>query len=267
MKKIHFAIATLLLFTWPCHSVFAQLHPSDDLNLKGKVKYLHTVKYSVAAKKSGKIKKEGVLDGGNAMSLMIYTPDGLLSEWYLGRLGQLKDSSWIASKGLMKYIYDKESLQLKSYTHELNNTIQLIVSYSYDESGRRIGEVYDDLDNDKRDVQCVFLYNDTLRLTVCNCYLSDGAFASKTTHRFDEKGNQIEYSLFMGGCCVDHRILIKYDDQNTLIEEKVFKDETQLSYTMTYEYQYDQNGNWVQRLEYINGKLKYLTERKFEYYH
>ena len=264
MNLTFFLLACFFLFGMRI-PVLAQLHPSDDIDLKGSVKFLHSTHYAVKKNKNGEIKKEGVLDGGEAYSLIVYDPDGLPLERYLGNLSQQKDSTWKASRGMIKYIYDNESRQLKGSLYKLRGEQYNSIAYSYDDAGRRIGEIYDDA-YDKTDAQCVFQYDEKKRVTVRNCNRPDGTFGSKTIQRFDEKGNQIEYSLFMEGCCVDSKIVIKYDAQNTLIEERVFNNEDQFRYSMTYEYQYDEKGNWIQRLEYVDGKLMYLTERKLEYY-
>ena len=69
---------------------------------------------------------------------------------------------------------------------------------------------------------------------------SDGSLEDKSTQKYDEYGNQVEW-------CVN-------DSDGILI------------YQFTYKYEYDKNGNWIKSIEFINTIPYKIIEREIEYF-
>jgi len=58
----------------------------------------------------------------------------------------------------------------------------------------------------------------------------------------------------------------KYNDKNDIIEHYNKNDfQRGIEEQKTFKYQYDKNGNWIQRIEYINSIPTTMNERKIEY--
>lgn len=84
---------------------------------------------------------------------------------------------------------------------------------------------------------------------------------SNTTYHYDKQGNLI---------LIDYGDLektkYKYDKNNNIIEEKVFDENGELSWTLNYEYKYDNHQNWIEKLQKKDNQADFILERKIEYY-
>ena len=89
---------------------------------------------------------------------------------------------------------------------------------------------------------------------------------SKTTHKYDEKGNNIEENRYNGDGSLDFNITYKYDEKGNMIEENYYIAGGSLSSKYTYNYEFDAMGNWIKKTCIANDKPKELIERVIEYY-
>ena len=115
-----------------------------------------------------------------------------------------------------------------------------------------------------------YKYDDKGNKIEQNSFNPDGSLSFKYTYKYDDKGNQIELNSFNPDDNLDFKLTYKYDDKGNEIERNSFNSDGSLFLKYTYKYTYDQQGNWIQRIEYKvkNGveKPSQIAERTIEYY-
>jgi hypothetical protein len=62
------------------------------------------------------------------------------------------------------------------------------------------------------------------------------------------------------------RIFLKYDAKENLISQEGADETGQAFLPVHYEYEFDKQGNWTKRIEYVGDKPASVLERQFEYY-
>ena len=78
-------------------------------------------------------------------------------------------------------------------------------------------------------------------------------FTDVERNEYDSRGNL--YS----------KILTEYDIQGNEIEYKIIHN-GKLEYVTTFKYVYDENGNWIEQIEFKDNKPQRITEREYVYY-
>lgn len=165
-----------------------------------------------------------------------------------------------------------------------------IYTYLYDMKGNRalVNETLDDGTLKKR---YIYTYDDKGNRTEINTYSGDGIFLQKEKRTYDEKQNPLEEDTYNGkgeleqkqiniydekGLCIEsnlytpsgelkNRYTYSYDENKNMLERKKYDKNGKILANHTYTYSFDKRKNWTQRIEYLNGKAIYLTEREIEY--
>lgn len=141
-----------------------------------------------------------------------------------------------------KYIFDDNG-----------NLIQINISESRLFKNKAIAKNVFTYDNKNRELTRIsFLYDDNLTTRNINVYDSN-RLTSLTS--IDFKGKISKYKF-------------EYDSIGNMTESKRFEEDGSVSgYSETYKYLYDENKNWIQRMEFdVNNKLTLVQKRKIEYY-
>jgi hypothetical protein len=82
------------------------------------------------------------------------------------------------------------------------------------------------------------------------------------TYKYDEKGLVIEEtSDFLR----TSKKKYTYDDNGNILKVKEYSIKEVLIGEETYEYKFDNKGNWIVRLFFINGKPNFIEEREITY--
>lgn len=206
----------------------------------------------------------------------------------------------------IEFDIDGESIKRKHYyTYDGYNQLAearivskfgtLIMSTRYwntvDSSGRLLGRYIDYSDNTS---SIGFIYSYSANGRVSEYFLPKSGFPQKQlpSRESDSAGNVIKYwSYTQNGKLIGYAVLT-YDSVGNKIQEALYDkhDFNYLNYSWkfdgghdpvrheickensnncehwTYKYEYDKIGNWTSRTEYRNGKLVYVTERKFTYW-
>ncbi len=88
-------------------------------------------------------------------------------------------------------------------------------------------------------------------------------------YKYDEKGNLIEEitEKTSEDDTIKRTISIyKLDKHNSMIQEKyIFPNGRSKVYNLEYEYTYDNNNNWIKRVEYRGGEKREVIEREIKY--
>lgn len=147
--------------------------------------------------------------------------------------------------GRTYYIYNDQFVLTESYVEDAERQVENRIRYKYDGSGRLIQRSYNDALGQvyRREM---YRYN------------GDGTILSNTIYnRQDQKVMEIRY---------------EYDRQRQPITKTVFdySDVEPEVFVTLYRYQYDEQGNWIQRTEYsVEGSNRipeYITERNIQYF-
>lgn len=254
-------------------------------NLKGKVKSIHTVWYR-GVEKFGEISKDKHISSFKK----IFNDAGYIVEDK--SFGYAEDPT---RKNI--YIYDDKNRlieqkrenfdqQFKSWWGESFRHV-----YKYDEKGNRIEEALYDIYNQKGIYSVEkYAYDNKGNMIEMNEYNSDGNLEKKIKYSYDNKGNKIEENEYNQDGKPESRWRYKYDSFGNQIEASSFDfEKDKFNFTITrrfdkqgnevessddgynsnkdnYEYEYDNNKNWIKSVYYRDGKLHSITERTIEYY-
>ncbi|HLO91113.1 MAG TPA: hypothetical protein VK172_08115 [Lentimicrobium sp.] len=165
-----------------------------------------------------------------------------------------------------KYVYDSTGNQVKELMYD-SEGLMGYWSYKYDNNGNKIertGYLGDDFverwkyeyDQDYKKIIEFMVgaepYNNPSDMVKTYEYDNDGRLISSVWTDPKTKTTSVDkYKYNVKGDIIEH--YNKNDFQRGIEELKTFN------------YQYDQNGNWIQRIEYINARPITITERKIEY--
>jgi YD repeat-containing protein len=114
-----------------------------------------------------------------------------------------------------------------------------------------------------------YKYNLNGNKNICYHYsLSTDKLWRKYTYVYDEFGNKIEQIDYDRNDSLDGNFKYYFDKNSNLIREKSFWDNgDEIIYSnINYEYELDENKNWIQMIKYEDGIPTMLTKREIEYY-
>jgi hypothetical protein len=97
-------------------------------------------------------------------------------------------------------------------------------------------------------------------------YGSSGSLNWRLTYKYDEKGNQIEKNSYESDGSLDWRVTFKYDEKGNQIEKNSYESDGSLDTQWTYKYEFDEQGNWIKRVEFENEIPQFILIREYEYY-
>ena len=194
----------------------------------------------------------------------IYKRDdkGNLREVYEYATYSYKDTDSIPWRTVYKH--DKIQNEVKMYLYTPENKLLHINIDRFDEHGNIIEEAEYNSDNILTKV-CYYLYDKKGNLIEEAEYFGNNLI-NKTTYKYDRKGNIIEEQEYFSDSELAWKYICKYDKNRNQIERLKYLSNDSLSSKHTYKYTYDKYRNWINRVEYINGKYMYLTKRTIEYY-
>jgi hypothetical protein len=115
----------------------------------------------------------------------------------------------------------------------------LKTTYEYDIQGNMIKKQLFKKDSTK-DFGYSYQYNNNEKLIEQIAFLSSGNMNYKETYQYDERGNRIE--------------ICKYNQKN------------EIEFTQNFQYKFDEIGNWVEMLIFINTNPKFVVERTIKYF-
>ena len=94
----------------------------------------------------------------------------------------------------------------------------------------------------------------------------------KETSTYNDKGNRIESKSYKADGTFLYKSTYAYDDKGNLIERKNYKADGSLDTKYVFEYKYDSEGNWIEKIKFQvkseGGKKEAtrITERKITYH-
>ena len=270
MRKL---TAVFLIFS--TNLLFGQSYLDKDIKFQGSIHAVYQLKYR-AIEKDGKLIKGDTIECSE-LKYEFDENNRLLTEEYC-------ELDYITS---YKYIYDEAGKLL-----ERTNFNRVDRKYEYDELGNLKKELmfnsvelfgswtykYDDLGNriertgflgDSFVERWIKIYDHSNR-RIKEYMVGEEPDTIPTymviTYEYDEIGRLIKRLNTNPDTQVQAFSTFKYDDNNNVIEYFSRNDfQRGIEEFKTYEYKYDEKGNWILRIEYYNSNPSIITERRIEY--
>ncbi len=154
-------------------------------------------------------------------------------------------------------IFNIKGSKLEENKYYRNGRILRKNVYKYDEKGDVIEENEYDSDGKLSD-KIIYKYDKKGNLIETNRYYADGSLLSKGVFKYNQKGNKIETNTYYPNGNLDSKLL--YDEKGNTIEMTLFNSEYK------FEYVFDNEGNWTNRIKFENNIPQQITEREIEYF-
>ncbi|MTH17385.1 hypothetical protein [Flavobacterium sp. LC2016-01] len=192
------------------------------------------------------------------------------------KIEKLKDGSMIHHSEHFSYYYDaydKITLQKANYS-------DLEIVYDYSTFGRRGYYTKTSHQNDKINSSERFSQENYILQSIMN---RDGVFSSKRMFFYDETNQLIQQLTFWDDDSFENHYYF-YNEKGLLIEDKIsypggkigtcdffeydIHDNVINSRDRSYQYKYDEHGNWIEKIEIASARneILYKTTREFEYF-
>jgi hypothetical protein len=221
-------------------------------NLKGKISIITETLYDVEM-------QYGEQQTGDTISRIVskYNKQGNEVEYYYYNSTKLE---W---KSTSKVNDDGKVVESTNYGED--GTVYNSIALKYNEKGNLI-EKDSYFTNSSLNEKNIYKYDENNNRIEYNRYTSDGALFTKYAYQFDNKGNYIELEIYLGNN-LDSKFKCKYDDNNNLIEEKVYRPNGAIIREDEYKYDdYDKTGNWLSQTQFEQGKPKSIKRHEIQYY-
>jgi len=281
VKLIAFSLLTygLIGFTIPV----PDLNDLEKYRLKGNVRSLMEIKYALPDENLNAAKEKIVYHKYTVFDQNGYETETILYE---------QSKEYLISK----FRFGQDGKPLEMSEHNPDGTLNLLVTYDYDDKGniieanyqwgneRKIGEIGEIAENTdyyfeiiQNEIFTKVLYTNEYRgyCTEEEYYKADSSLSFKFIYKYDIHGNKLESGYYHGNGRLSWLTKYKYDRYNNLIESRLFKS-NRIAVFSKYEYQFDETGNWISRKENRDVHLNILTagldrndmltERIIEYY-
>ncbi len=226
IKSLSIILLTLLSIT-ACSVRKIKRTDLEKKHLRGKVKSVKMTKYKTIAKKD-KIEKGQVW--GNIRKYT-FNYQGYIVEETLYKNGTLGER--------YTYQYDDKGNQIKRSWYNSDGSLEDKTTYLYDDRGNKV----------KRD-----------------CYNSDGSLRIKWTYQYNDRNKLIKLAKYNADGSLRFKNIYQYDDRGNKFRQDCYKSDGSLRYKNTWKYQYDNQGNWVRKIEYQDGNPEFILEQEIEYY-
>ena len=223
---------------------------------------------------NGKIKtKKTFTYNENGNLITIYDIDSLENKYKNysfeynenGNLITIQDEIILSEK---EYEYDKKgnNININYRTSGANSYLKEI--FTYNEKGN-VKEKQQHFEKKSHlDTKSNFFYDKEGNMSEYYLYNANGDLERRDSYKYDEKGNRTNWIKYNSNESVVFMVKYEHDEYGNMTKyiNIDYIDGETLSYQRDYKYNYDEMGNWVQRVEYEFGLPSYIIEREIEYY-
>ena len=249
-------------------------------SLKPKMKMVKEVLYKV---ENGELKSRENLFESNLNSYTIYdknekpieigqyeTDGSIYEKTFYERnekgeaLKATKKNSSDGIKSYWTYEYDSNNNMIAVKTYDSENNFTNIQSNKYDENGNNIEMILKSPDSENG-WKYIYNYNFDNKKIEQFRYKPDGSLKDRRTYSFDKDGNEnVEIKFNPDGSYT--KFVSEYDKMNNLTVQNWFNEQDEQTHQTSFEYVYDENGNWITKKRSSKGILSMVWERQIEYY-
>ncbi|PWJ42143.1 hypothetical protein [Sediminitomix flava] len=168
-------------------------------------------------------------------------------------------------KTIYEFSKDKPSQLLSSVLYEfVDNTKAGKTDYFYDKKGNLIGRKNMN-SADETNVEEVFEYKKRQKVRYKK-YIASEQYTIIQEYEYNKQKlvSQILSKSITGQ--VQTKKVLAYDENGNLLSSRIYNPDDQLAEERTFEYTFDDKGNWVQKVVIENGEPYFMTVRKIEYF-
>lgn len=259
---------------------FQKINKTSDLGLKGKVKSFKITPYKVT-EHFGEVEKAGRVDYWRGDIISIFDEQGFkIQSDRFDKAGQLQQRVF--------YKYNPAGNRTSRDTYNSAGRISIRHTYVYNEKGHSVAvNGYDPAKGlvesytYKTDERGRVIEETCVKTTQPTCnnykltYDRDGKILSNCVegktdnscekYTYDKQGRITQIELLKDGK-LDKKTIITYDAQGNEHSIKNFNAENVFQDEREYSYKYDDKGNWIQRIEYVNKFPRLMLEREISYH-
>lgn len=279
LTYILFSLATCGLFIGFAIPVY-EINDLEKQRLKGRIRSVMEIRYTLTEEADSALKDEIIFQ-----KYTLFDVNGYENETTIFKDGD----EFLTSR----YLTGVDGKQLEMNEYNPDGTLNLNVTFKYDDKGfrseafynwaenRKIGEITEHTDYYyeiiQNDIFTKVLYKNEYRghCTEEHYLKADSSLSFKFVAKYDFRGNKLESGYFHGNGRLSWMTKYKYDRYDNLIESHVYKS-NRIAVISKYNYRFDAAGNWVVRNEnrkvYVNiltaglERANTVTERIIEYY-
>jgi hypothetical protein len=252
----------------------------DKYRLLGRVKSVREIKYTLTDDGKAAIRDKVLFQKNTFFNINGYETQSTLFK---------NGSEYLLS--MYRIGTDGKQEEMKEYNPD--GTLNLLVTYKYDDKGFRSEAIYNWSDNrqigekaENTDYFYEIINNDLfVKVDYKNEYRgfcleekylkADSSLSFMFSYKYDFNGNRLESAYFHGNGRLSWLTKYKYDRYNNMIESRVYKS-NRIAVISTYKHEFDATGNWIVLREDRDVNINILTaglerdntitERIFEYY-
>lgn len=245
MKK-NIILILMVCFLYSCAENKTVKNSLRKANLKGSVSSVETLIYSTD-NKFGEITKDRLMwketskydERGNEIESFAYDAIGTL-RW--------------------KIEFDIDGKKIKKSEYANDGSWKMKYTYKYDKQGNETEINAYDSEGNLRWKE-TFTYNDDGNIVEWN---QGGGL--KYNYKYDERGNHIEWICTNIEGKLKWKAKYKYDDKGNKTELNARDPNGELILKDTHMYEFDEKGNWIRRISFLDKSRTEITERVIEYY-
>jgi hypothetical protein len=253
--------------------------------LKGKVKSQRSIPYEVVTQ--GKTFVKGAIDRdldtvvkiGNLDNLQKdFNPNGYLTqmrfffkngelysrmEYYYNPQGQLFETRYNSDKTL--YVYNPEGYLIKDATYSPGGFLKTHYNYQVDTNGKVLKE--ETYHANQLESTIAYIYDKQGDPVEMRYYDAQGNLLQRVESKFNKQHLAERNRTYDKDNKLVNITNKKYNSQGDCIklqaENKLPQKQKNVA---TYEYKYDNQGNWIAKTTFINGEPRQIIERTLSYY-
>ncbi len=282
MKYVILILSVLLVF-----SCVQQNMPEKDLTyyeVKGKVNHL-TIHHYYAVEKDGEIVKGEPSKEGEIDQTISFSKKGYIMQAYFYGEADSLDTKLVRT-------YNDNNLCIGETRYDAKGKILSDWIWSYDENNNNTERTLV-LEDSTLFKSWTLLYNDENELIARKSYRSpESALFDSLYWVLDEQGRQAEektygYHGYYGVNIIEYEgdrerpskiyiynstddltdiLDMQYNDHDLVTKAHQYNADTLIVATVTFNYTYDKKGNWVTRVQFLDGQLGSFEERRIIYY-
>lgn len=162
------------------------------------------------------------------------------------------------------YEYNDADHLISITTYDPKKDLTQIQRYQNDKDGNRVQMVVENIHLGTT-WKHQYVYNEKGEKVEQFRYQSNGDLKDRRTYVYDYRGNEVEQFKYNPDGRV-FQFLSTYDLHDNLLVQNWFNEAGQQIHQTSFEYIYDDFGNWISKRRSSNGELNMVWERKIEYY-
>lgn len=167
-------------------------------------------------------------------------------------------------KSYWTYEYDSNENMIEVKTYDAENNLTNIQSNKYDENGNNIEMILKRPESESG-WKYVYNYTSDKKKVEQFRYKPDGSLRDRRTYSYNKDGNEnMQFKFNPDGSFM--KFVSEYDEMDNMTVQNWFNEKGEQTHQTSFEYVYDENGNWISKRRSSNGELGMVWERQIEYY-